>query len=281
MLSLSPDGTVRGSFLYGAFGEVVASSGSKDHRRQFNGKENDASTGWRHYGFRSYDPLLLRWTSSDPLYRFAPDWRKDEPQRANLYAFTGNNPLRYVDPDGREPEGESQLDLPEDADPLLEFTYAGVSIAGHLQTTHAMTRNMQWLLTPIRNNLKEDSSALEKTGAIAYGIVLPPLVVVAFAAAEAEEVVVSAYHVARGIGYAAGAIYVAATEGPSVMDVVNDLQRKRDEAAAQRKQERELREREERERDRDATTPRLIGNDGKPITDLSDWEIDTSTCRLG
>ena len=113
MLALSPDGTVRGSFLYGAFGEVVASSGSEDHRRQFNGKENDASTGWRYYGFRSYDPLLLRWTSSDPLYRFAPDWRKDDPQRANLYAFTGNNPLRYVDPDGRDADSDD-IDKPYD-----------------------------------------------------------------------------------------------------------------------------------------------------------------------
>lgn len=70
MLSLSPDGTVRGSFLYGAFGEVVASSGGEDHRRQFNGKENDASTGWRHYGFRSYGrsavPLRARLAQRRP-----------------------------------------------------------------------------------------------------------------------------------------------------------------------------------------------------------------------
>lgn len=102
ILTTSPTGTITGSFLYGAFGEVVASRGAANHRRQFNGKENDAASGLRYYGARYYDPLLLRWISSDPLYQAMPELAKTEPQRGNWYAFTVNNPIRYSDPDGRD-----------------------------------------------------------------------------------------------------------------------------------------------------------------------------------
>ena len=86
----------------GACGEVVYTEGAEDHRRQFNGKENDKATGLRYYGFRDYDSITLRWNSADPLYRFNPDLGFDEPQRMNLYTFSLNNPISYYDPDGRD-----------------------------------------------------------------------------------------------------------------------------------------------------------------------------------
>gem|GEM_PF-2827531 len=101
MLVLDSAGNLAARFFYGAFGEVVDESGAEDHRRQFNGKESDAVSGLRYYGYRYYDPLLLRWNSADPLYRFAPDISLEDPQRINLYAFSLNNPIRYYDPDGR------------------------------------------------------------------------------------------------------------------------------------------------------------------------------------
>jgi RHS repeat-associated protein len=102
MLAMGPSSQETASFLYGAFGEVVAASGADSHRRQFNDKENDALTGLRYYGFRYYDPLLLRWTGADPLFRFAPDLALGQPQRTNLYSFSLNNAVRYYDPDGRD-----------------------------------------------------------------------------------------------------------------------------------------------------------------------------------
>jgi hypothetical protein len=38
--------------------------------------------------FRYYDPVSLRWTGADPLYRFVPDIGLSEPQRLNLYSFS-------------------------------------------------------------------------------------------------------------------------------------------------------------------------------------------------
>jgi RHS repeat-associated protein len=101
MFTLDRTGHWVAKFLYGSFGEVVYAEGAANHRRQFNGKENDALTGLRYYGFRYYDPLALRWTGADPLFRFAPEFGLTEPQRLNLYSFSLNNPVRYYDPDGR------------------------------------------------------------------------------------------------------------------------------------------------------------------------------------
>lgn len=99
-VALNLGNVVTAAFLYGPFGEVVASTGAANHSRRFNGKEHDQVAALRHYGWRSYDPLALRWASGDPKYRFAPDAALADPQRSNLYAFSSNNPLRYRDPDG-------------------------------------------------------------------------------------------------------------------------------------------------------------------------------------
>src|SRR6185436_5261928 len=66
MLALDTGGKTIASFVYGAFGEIVAQKGAANHRKEFNGKENDVETGLRYYGARYYDPLLLRWTTADP-----------------------------------------------------------------------------------------------------------------------------------------------------------------------------------------------------------------------
>src|SRR5690606_34895145 len=101
--ALSLDGSaLDAGFIYGPFGEILAETGvASDYLRRFNGKEHDQLTDLYYYGFRYFDPLSLTWTQADPLYRFAPDLAYDEPRRMNLYAFSLQNPVRYVDPDGR------------------------------------------------------------------------------------------------------------------------------------------------------------------------------------
>ncbi len=93
---------VSAAFVYGPFGEVVASVGAEedDHLRRFNGKEADLESGLSYYGYRYYDSKSLSWTQADPLYLFAPDIGFDQPRLMTLYAFSLNNPIRYMDPDG-------------------------------------------------------------------------------------------------------------------------------------------------------------------------------------
>ena len=65
------------------------------NRYRFNGKEEQVtgSLGLTDYGARLYDNLLPRWTTPDPLaekyYSISP------------YAFCNNNPVNFVDPDGK------------------------------------------------------------------------------------------------------------------------------------------------------------------------------------
>lgn len=116
-LAVSRAGTVTAAFTYGAFGEVLAAQGAAGHARQFNGKDAEPLAGLRNYGYRSYDPYTLRWISADPKYRFTPDLTGLEPQRANLYAFSLNNPVTYLDPDGRDVNGgNGRVRRPMEAD---------------------------------------------------------------------------------------------------------------------------------------------------------------------
>jgi RHS repeat-associated protein len=94
-------------YQYGPFGEILevkefpgATTSAEDYTERFNGKELDEASGLSHYGYRYYDPLSLTWNRSDPVYRFAPDSRLEDPRRTNLFGFVANNPVRYIDPDG-------------------------------------------------------------------------------------------------------------------------------------------------------------------------------------
>ncbi len=110
-------GTIDASFSYSPFGAIVESTdagaatgaGVDDHRHRMNNKYVDEVSDLAYYGARYYDKTLIGWTQPDPLYRIAPDARWAEPRRGNLYAFTLNNPLRYVDPDGRDSFGTDQF----------------------------------------------------------------------------------------------------------------------------------------------------------------------------
>ncbi|HUH05229.1 MAG TPA: RHS repeat-associated core domain-containing protein, partial [Kofleriaceae bacterium] len=94
LVSVAPDGTPTGGFNYGPFGEILDAIGDPDeHLKRFNGKDADKVSGLNYYGYRYYDPLSLTWSQADPMYRFLPDAAWSEPRRANLYVFSGNNPM--------------------------------------------------------------------------------------------------------------------------------------------------------------------------------------------
>jgi RHS repeat-associated protein len=66
---------------------------------QFTGKERDPESGLDYFGARYFSSSLGRFTTPDPKARSA---RKIDPQSWNRYAYTLNNPLKFVDPDGMD-----------------------------------------------------------------------------------------------------------------------------------------------------------------------------------
>jgi RHS repeat-associated protein len=63
---------------------------------KFESKELDRTNGLDFYDFeaRAYDPVLMRFTRPDPLAEKYP--------HISPYVFCANNPVRFVDPDGRD-----------------------------------------------------------------------------------------------------------------------------------------------------------------------------------
>ena len=76
--------------------KLACSSEREKNRPKVNGKELDRMHGLNtyDYGARQYNLILGRWDRMDPLcekyYNVSP------------YAYCGNNPVRYIDPDGKK-----------------------------------------------------------------------------------------------------------------------------------------------------------------------------------
>ncbi len=96
--SLITDGTgaLTQHIQYVPFGEVFVEERTTSWSTpyKFNGKELDEETGLYYYHARYYDPRLSVWMSVDPLAEKYPN--------VSSYVYVENNPIVYIDPDGRE-----------------------------------------------------------------------------------------------------------------------------------------------------------------------------------
>jgi RHS repeat-associated protein len=81
------------------FGEEVSPQYPPPDKRLFTGKERDTETGMDYFGARYYRADNGRFTTVDPVMTSA---HLTDPQTFNRYAYARNNPLRYVDLDGRD-----------------------------------------------------------------------------------------------------------------------------------------------------------------------------------
>jgi RHS repeat-associated protein len=102
-LLLDESGQVTSRVTYYPFGLTRYATGGEALRYRFTGKERDAS-GLHYFEARYYDPLAGRFISVDPLFAEGPPVDGTLPQALNATAYGLNNPLKYVDPDGAEPD---------------------------------------------------------------------------------------------------------------------------------------------------------------------------------
>ena len=89
--------------------ENAGSNGENYLPYRFTGKELDSETGLYYYGARYLDAKYSRWISTDPALKYyvSPDYDGSSggifnSVNLNLYHYGNNNPIKYVDPDGRD-----------------------------------------------------------------------------------------------------------------------------------------------------------------------------------
>src|SRR5262245_1372636 len=120
-----------GEELYAGTGGRTAAMGfvaGDGVRQQFTKKERDFETGLDYFLARYYSSTQGRFTSPDEftggpdeLYSFVDDASENPtfyadlsaPQSLNKYQYAYNNPLRWVDPDGHDPQ------TPQDPRPVV------------------------------------------------------------------------------------------------------------------------------------------------------------------
>jgi RHS repeat-associated protein len=132
-------GQVHERLEYTPYGELWIDWSSREAPQdgtpfRFTGKELDAETGLYYYGARYLDPKTSRWISSDPAVGdYIPQAGGGgsglpgmggvyNPVNLHTYHYAFNNPIRYIDPIGREgEESEGTLTVSGQLNELKEY----------------------------------------------------------------------------------------------------------------------------------------------------------------
>ena len=83
---------------YLPYGELLVDehNSSEELPYKFNGKQFDEETGLYYYGARYMNPMASIWYGVDPLAEKYPN--------VNGYCYTMDNPIKYLDPNGKQSE---------------------------------------------------------------------------------------------------------------------------------------------------------------------------------
>ncbi len=87
-------GMVTATYDYRPYGDILATSGAESTHFRFTGHERDSESNLDYMLARSYAYDIGRFLRPDPMQDAYPG--------ISPYAYANNNPLKYVDPDGRE-----------------------------------------------------------------------------------------------------------------------------------------------------------------------------------
>jgi RHS repeat-associated protein len=95
------DRSVRESDDHYPYGELIPSTPNTGDVNKFTGKERDGESGLDNFGKRYLGSTMGRWMSPD-LVNVTEDRVVNPANTLNKYIYGGNNPLKYIDPDGQD-----------------------------------------------------------------------------------------------------------------------------------------------------------------------------------
>ena len=120
------------------FGEELSPQTPPHDKKLFTGQERDVETGQDYVGARYYQAAIGRFTTIDPVQAISENLT--DPQRWNRYVYVQENPLRYIDPDGRWAR-DVHYDLTRALAYAAGFTLGGADVIARLDdsTDHGKT----------------------------------------------------------------------------------------------------------------------------------------------
>ena len=90
------DGDVVKLYTYNPFGETLEDQGTLSNPFMFAGQFYDSEISEYYLRARMYDPYISRFTARDPVAG-----KFEEPLTLHAYLYCGNDPINYIDPDGK------------------------------------------------------------------------------------------------------------------------------------------------------------------------------------
>ena len=90
------NGNIHWRETYTPYGELLQGANYNRNRQGYTGHIRDTDTGLTYMQARYYDPVIGRFLSNDPV-----GFAEGGVDYFNRYAYTANNPVNLVDPDGR------------------------------------------------------------------------------------------------------------------------------------------------------------------------------------
>jgi RHS repeat-associated protein len=138
---------------YLPFGEEYAAGGAIENNRQFIGKENDIETGLSYFGARYMDVGVGRFLAPDPIRIVDVAIGQVnhavlcDPQRLNVYSYSMNNPLNWIDLWGLSPNydlnGNGVKDFEEPAQEAVQGAVRKINLITNLATAVASEGMLQ------------------------------------------------------------------------------------------------------------------------------------------
>nr|WP_305121013.1 RHS repeat-associated core domain-containing protein [Saccharibacillus sp. JS10] len=114
------DGTVLNRYTYDIWGNPLTSDVQVENVFGYSGEYWDEDTGLQYLRSRWYDPSIGRFIQEDTFEGYV-----NRPSSLNPYTYVENNPLKYVDPDGKNPKKRESDNLGGGSGPPRASSAAG------------------------------------------------------------------------------------------------------------------------------------------------------------